>query len=98
MATLDELRREYEAGATIYELSERYSVGAAAIYKRLKKAGTTLRPAGRPRSAGITDLVVRLKGGGLLHKQIAYEVGLTPAAVCNRLIRAGHRTYKRAEA
>ncbi|MGW7201755.1 helix-turn-helix domain-containing protein [Streptomyces chryseus] len=47
-----ELRNQYEAGASIFELSQEYKRAESSVYRLLREAGTTFRSRGK-RPSGV---------------------------------------------
>jgi len=81
----EKLRKLYEAGHTIQQISNCYEVSVSCIYSRLKKSGVTLRPQGSRRTPeekeALADKIAQLRIQNLTQQQIAETVGLSRASV-----------------
>jgi hypothetical protein len=83
----DELAAEYESGATSVELAGKYGMTHAAVVRRLRRAGTPIRPARRRTiydDVAITSAIVE-----------AYESGQPMAEIADRMM-IGRGTVQRA--
>ena len=86
------LRAAYEEGQSVASLSGATGLPVNAVYRLLRKAGTDMRPVGRPWHRAISEATLALQaayeGGKSLH-QLAHEHGVSHQAIRARLIRAG---------
>ena len=98
MPTPQELRAEYEAGATIHALMQRHGVTSYGyVWDALKAAGTPMRRRGervgetKAASDRITDEIMRLRGEGMSMQAIGDRLQMTRAAVSKRIGKATGR-------
>ncbi|WP_395454717.1 hypothetical protein ACHMW5_13550 [Azospirillum melinis] len=98
MPTPQELRAEYEAGATIHVLMEAHGLtNYGGTWQALKDAGTPMRRRGqrvgwsKAASDRITDEIMRLRGEGMSMQAIGDRLQMTRAAVSKRIGKATGR-------
>ncbi len=75
---LVKLKREYESGKTLTELSNKYEISYTAIRNRVIKAGCTIRKQGLP----VIDLPEELGEGSL--RALAKQYGVSYQTIANR--------------
>jgi transposase-like protein len=88
---VDELRRRYEAGATLVELGRHYGVSNVTILYRMRKAGIPRRPAGASQKdlpKPQADELRRLYGAGATLAELARHYGVSESTVFRRMQRA----------
>jgi hypothetical protein len=99
--SIDELVRRYRAGESCAAIAAAIGSSPMAVHMRLKRAGVKLGPRGRPvrPAPGVMDAepVARYAAGESLGV-IAAATGLRPAAIHDRLRRAGVELRSVAEA
>jgi hypothetical protein len=93
-----QLRAEYEAGATIHALMQRHGVTSyGAVWDALKAANTPMRRRGervgetKAASDRITFEIMRLRGEGMSMQAIGDRLMMTRAAVSKRIGKATGR-------
>ena len=88
----DELRRRYEAGATLVELGRHYGVSNVTILYRMRKADIPRRPPGGSRKdlpKSEADELRRLYGAGATLADLARHFGVSESTIFRRMQRAG---------
>lgn len=81
-----ELRRAYEAGAFVRQLASDYHVSQRLVRKRLREAGTRMRPGGTLYPVLTRELLRDLYlGQGMTARRIAARVGCSESTVTWRL-------------
>ena len=86
------LRAAYEEGQSVASLSGATGLPVNAVYRLLRKAGTAMRPVGRPWHRAISGANLALQAAyesGKTVQQLAHEHGISRQAICARLIKAG---------
>lgn len=78
---------DYAAGASIKEVTERYSVHRLTAYKIIERHGVTIRK--RRLAEDEIDLAVRLYEQGMSHARIAEQIGASPDGVRYQLRKRG---------
>jgi len=80
-------KRDYEAGMSIGEIAERYSVGKTTVAKRLREAGVEIRPSGTRYARALTERRLRTLyvEKGWTAQRIAQEFGCATGTVYNWL-------------
>ena len=82
----------YSQGRTTTEIAVELGVDPRTVHRRLVAAGVVMRPSGVQRKVTDAELF-RLRGEGLLWREVAERVGMTEAGVRarrRRLRAAGH--------
>lgn len=88
----DELRRRYQAGATLVELGQHYGVSNVTILYRLRRAGIPRRPARAPQKdlpKSEADELRRLYRAGATLAELARHYEVSESTVFRRMERAG---------
>jgi DNA invertase Pin-like site-specific DNA recombinase len=89
----DELRRRYEAGATLVELGRDYGISNTAILYRMRRAGIPRRTPWRPAQKNLpkseADELRRLYGAGATLVVLARYYGVSVSTIFRRMQRAG---------
>ncbi|HKS47964.1 MAG TPA: helix-turn-helix domain containing protein [Amycolatopsis sp.] len=80
---VEELIKDYQAGATVYELGEKFGTSRQAVGKILKRHGVTMRRRGL--SPEQIDEAVRLYEGGWSLARIGDKLSVDSTTVWNRL-------------
>lgn len=86
---VQQLIEGYEAGATVYELGERFGINRKTVGKILKRRGVTMRMQGL--SPSQVDEAVRLYGEGWSLVRIGERLGVDHGTVWRRLQERGVR-------
>jgi DNA-binding CsgD family transcriptional regulator len=81
----------YRAGATVYELGDRFGIDRRTVSKILKHYGVAMRRRGLSREQ--VDEAVRLSGAGWSLARIGERIGVDPTTVLNRLRDCGVKTW-----
>ncbi len=82
-----QLIKEYEAGATVYELGEKFGTSRQTVSRILKRHGVTMRRQGL--SSERVDEAVRLYEGGWSLAKIGEKYKVDPTTVMSRLHERG---------
>jgi DNA-binding CsgD family transcriptional regulator len=80
---VQQLIEEYKAGATVYELGDRFGINRKTVGKILKRHGVTMRMQGL--SPSQIDEAARLYGEGISLARIAEKLDVTANTVHARL-------------
>jgi Mn-dependent DtxR family transcriptional regulator len=80
----------YEAGATVYELGDRFGISRQTVGKILKRRGVTMRRRGLNQQQ--IDEAVQLYENGWSLARIGERMQVDPTTVLNRLLERGVRT------
>jgi len=84
------LIEDYQAGATVYELGDRFGINRRTVSAILKRHGVTMRRRGL--SPEQVDEAVRLYEAGWSLARIGERMGVDPTTVLNRLRERGVKT------
>jgi DNA invertase Pin-like site-specific DNA recombinase len=87
---VQELIAGYEAGATVYELGERFGISRQTVGKILRRHEVPMR--GRGLSPEQVDEAVRLYEGGWSLARVGNHLAVDPTTVLNRLRERGVST------
>lgn len=82
----------YSQGQTVEQIAATFGINPTTVSRRLRAAGVEMRRVGARRQVPDEE-ILRLRGQGLLWREIAEQVGMTPSGVHSRwrkLRHAGH--------
>src|SRR5262249_13386053 len=87
---VQQLVEGYEAGATVYELGERFGIARQTVSEVLKRNGVAMRRRGIPPEQ--VEEAVQLYADGQSLARIGEQLGVDATTVLNRLRERGVRT------